>query len=114
MLGTGCQKPPKKPGFPGFFIVRPAWAHSCGCQSCRKLIPANEVKRNRVRASERREEARIVIGEPMDKNRIEGTAERGEWAMDYKALVSRFRCRAQRLSRVRTARWRMQAFVSLS
>jgi hypothetical protein len=38
-------------------FVRPAWAHSCGCKSRRKLITANEVKRNCVRATERGEEA---------------------------------------------------------
>lgn len=27
-------------------LVRPAWAHSCRCKSRRKLITANEVKRN--------------------------------------------------------------------
>ncbi|RTL22862.1 MAG: hypothetical protein EKK55_14090 [Rhodocyclaceae bacterium] len=26
--------------------MRPAWAHSCGCKSRRKLITASEVKRN--------------------------------------------------------------------
>ena len=51
-------------------IVRPAWAHSCGCKSRRKLITANEVKRNCVRVTERGEEAWSVICEPMDKNRI--------------------------------------------
>jgi hypothetical protein len=37
---------------PVFYVVRPAWAHSCGCKSRRKLITANEVKRNCVRATE--------------------------------------------------------------
>ncbi|TBV03604.1 hypothetical protein DNK08_17990 [Stutzerimonas kirkiae] len=41
----------------GVFFVRPAWAHSCGCKSHRKLITANEVKRNCVKATERGEEA---------------------------------------------------------
>ena len=49
-----------------FFIVRPAWAHSCGCKSRRKLITANEVKRNCVRATERGEEAWSINCEPMD------------------------------------------------
>jgi heat-inducible transcriptional repressor len=40
-----------------FSSVRPAWAHSCGCKSRRKLITANEVKRNCVRATERGKEA---------------------------------------------------------
>jgi hypothetical protein len=51
------------------------------------LITANEVKRNCVRATERGEEAWIVICEPMDKNRIEGAAEQGERARDREALV---------------------------
>jgi hypothetical protein len=67
--------------------VRPAWAHSRGCKSRRKLITANEVKRNCVRVTERGEEAWIVICEPMDKNRIEGAAEQGERACDREALV---------------------------
>ena len=29
-----------------FFLVRPAWAHFRGCKSHRKLITANEAKRN--------------------------------------------------------------------
>jgi hypothetical protein len=37
--------------------VRPAWAHSCGCKSRRKLITANEVKRNCMRVTECGEEA---------------------------------------------------------
>jgi probable rRNA maturation factor len=45
-------------GFDHFF-VRPAWAHSCGCKSRRKLITANEVKRNCERATDRGEEAWI-------------------------------------------------------
>ncbi len=37
--------------------VRPARAHSCGCKSHRKLITANEVKRNCMRVTECGEEA---------------------------------------------------------
>jgi hypothetical protein len=77
----------------GFLFVRPAWAHSCGCKSRRKLITANEVKRNCVRATERGEEAWIVICEPMDKNRIEGAAEQGERASDREALVIKVKWR---------------------
>ncbi len=69
------------------FFVRPAWAHSCGCKSRRKLITANEVKRNCVRATERGKEAWSISCEPMDKNRIEGAAEQGERAMNREALV---------------------------
>ena len=39
------------------FVVRPAWAHSCGCKSRRKLVMANEVKRNCMRVTECGEEA---------------------------------------------------------
>ena len=31
---------------PACRVVRPAWAHSCGCESRRKLVTASEVKRN--------------------------------------------------------------------
>ena len=37
--------------------VRPARAHSCGCKSRRKLITANEAKRNCMRVTECGEEA---------------------------------------------------------
>jgi hypothetical protein len=37
--------------------VRPAWAHSCGCKSRRKLVTTNEAKRNRTRVTECGEEA---------------------------------------------------------
>ena len=67
--------------------MRPAWAHSCGCKSRRKLITANEVKRNCVRATERGKEAWSINCEPMDKNRIEGVAEQGERAVNREALV---------------------------
>ena len=40
--------------FMGFFVVRPARAHSCGCKSCRKLITTNEVKRNCERVGPRK------------------------------------------------------------
>ena len=73
--------------FRGLSIVRSAWAHSCGCKSRRKLITANEVKRNCVRATERGKEAWSINCEPMDKNRIEGATEQGEWALDHEALV---------------------------
>ena len=67
--------------------MRPARAHSCGCKSRRKLITANEVKRNCVRATERGEEAWSINREPMDKNWIEGAAEQDERANDREALV---------------------------
>jgi hypothetical protein len=47
--------------FAAFCYVRPAWAHSCGYKSRRKLITANEVKRNRVRVTERGKEAWIEM-----------------------------------------------------
>ena len=67
--------------------MRPAWAHSCGCKSRRKLITTNEVNRNCMRVTECGEEAWIVICEPMNKNWIEGAAEQGERANDREALV---------------------------
>jgi hypothetical protein len=73
--------------------VRPAWAHSCGCKSRRKLITTNEVKRNCTRATECGEEAWSVNREPMNKNRIEGAAEQGEWACNHEALVIKARWR---------------------
>ena len=63
-----------------FFHVRPAWAHSCGCKSRRKLTKTSEVKRNCVRVTERGKEAWSVNHETMDKNHIEGVADQGEWA----------------------------------
>lgn len=74
-------------------MVRPARAHSCGWKSRRKLITANEAKRNCVRVTERGEEAWSISCEPMDKNRIEGGAEQGERANDRKALVIKARRR---------------------
>ena len=50
--------------------VRPAWAHSYGCKSRRKLITTSEAKRNCMRATECGEEAWSEIREPMDKNWI--------------------------------------------
>ena len=67
--------------------VRPAWAHSCGCKSRRKLITTNEVKRNCMRVTKCGKEAWSINCEPMNKNRIEGAAEQGEWAMNHEALV---------------------------
>ena len=45
------------------------------------------MKRNCIRVTECGEEARSVICEPMDKNRIEGAAEQGERAREREALV---------------------------
>ena len=47
-------------GFAALFIVRPAWAFSCGCKSRRKLVTVSEVKRNRGRVTDRGEEAWIA------------------------------------------------------
>jgi len=73
--------------------VRPAWAHSCGCKSHRKLITTNEVKRNCMRATECGKEAWSVNREPMNKNRIEGVAEQGERAKNREDLVIKARRR---------------------
>jgi len=77
----------------GFFMVRPAWAHTCGCKSRRELITTNEVKRNCMRATECGEEAWSVNREPMNKNRIEGVAKQGERAINREALVIKARRR---------------------
>jgi hypothetical protein len=67
--------------------VRPAWARSCGCKSRRKLITANEVKRNCMRVTECGKEAWIINHEPRNTNRILGVASQGERAFDREALV---------------------------
>jgi hypothetical protein len=53
-------------------MVHPAWAHTCGCKSRRKLATTNEVKRNCMRVTECGEEAWNVNHEPMNKNCIQG------------------------------------------
>ena len=75
------------------FLVRPAWAHTCGCKSRCELVTVSKVKRNRVRATERGEEAWSVNREPMDKNCIEGAAKQGERASNREALVTKARWR---------------------
>ena len=60
------------------YLVRPAWAHTCGCKSRCELVTVSKAKRNCVRATERGEEAWSVNREPMNKNRIEGAARQGE------------------------------------
>ena len=71
----------------GFFFVRPAWVQSYGCESRGKVITTSEVKRNCMRGTECGKEAWSVNCEPMNKNRIEGTAEQGERAKNREALV---------------------------
>ncbi len=73
----------------GFFLVRPAWPHTCGCNARCELVTVSKVKCNCVRVTERGEEAWSVSRELMNKNRIEGTAEQGEWAIDREALVTK-------------------------
>ena len=68
-------------------LVRPAWARSSGCKSPAELATARQAKRNCVRVTERGEEAWSVNREPMNKKRIEGAAEQGEWAKNREALV---------------------------
>src|SRR5690606_14961993 len=70
-----------------FFRVRPAWVHSCGCKSRRKLITANEEKRKWVWATGRGEHACSISCEPLDKTREEGAAEQGQRARNREALV---------------------------
>jgi hypothetical protein len=79
------KKPRHVRGF--FFLVRPAWAHSCGCKSRRELTTASEAKRNCGRVTNRGEEAWSINHEPRDTNRIEGAAEQGERARNREALV---------------------------
>jgi hypothetical protein len=42
-----------------------------------------------MRATECGEEAWSVNREPINKNRIEGAAEQGEWAIDHETLVTK-------------------------
>ena len=79
--------------FKGFLLVRPAWAHTCGCKSRCELVTASKVKRNCVRATERGKEAWSINREPMNKNRIEGGAKQGERARNREALVTKARRR---------------------
>lgn len=76
-------------GIPPVFLVRPARVHSWRWKSSRELATANEVKRNCGRATDRGEEAWSVNREPMNKNRIRGTAEQGERAKSREALVAK-------------------------
>ena len=75
--------------------VRPAWAHSYGCKSRRKLITTSEVKRNCMRVTECGKEAWNVNCLSVNKNRIEGAAKQGERAIYREALVINARwCRS--------------------
>ncbi|WP_280641142.1 hypothetical protein [Sinorhizobium meliloti] len=65
-----CAGITRRENAPGFRVVRPAWAHSCGWKSRHELVTASEVKRNCVRVTERGEEAWSVNRVPMNKNRI--------------------------------------------
>ncbi len=89
------QRTPHSASRVGFLLVRPAWAHSCGCKSRRKLITTSEVKRNCMRVTECGKEAWSINCEPMNKNRIEGAAKQGERANDRKAFVIKVKwCRS--------------------
>ena len=79
------------PATGGVFLVCPARAHSWRCKSSRELATANEVKRNCGRVTDRGEEAWSVNREPMNKNRIRGTAKQGERARSREALVAKAR-----------------------
>ena len=69
-ISTGASVP--------VFIVRPAWAHTCGCKSRCELVTVSKAQRNCVRASERGKEAWSVNREltPPDWRGAYGT-ERG-------------------------------------
>lgn len=97
---------------PGFarrccFLVRPAWAHTCGCKSRHKLVTASEVKRNCGRATDRGEEARSEDSGLMNKKRIPGVVERGERANDREAPMANARRRRSdsRVSKVDALTW---------
>ena len=94
MAACVCNPPglnEKRPDWFGAFLVRPARAHSWRCKSSRELATANEAKRNCGRATDRGEEAWSVNREPMNKNRIRGTAKQGERAKSREALVAKAR-----------------------
>ena len=69
--------------------MRPAWVHTCGCESRCELVTVSKAKRNCVRGTERGKEVWSVNRGPMIKNRIEGVAKQGEWAWNHKALVTK-------------------------
>ena len=69
--------------------MRPAWALSWRWKSSRDQANESEVKRNCVRATERGKEAWSINRGPMDKNRIVGDAEGGEWAKDREASMAK-------------------------
>ena len=68
--------------------MRPARAHSCGCKSRRKLITANEAKRNCMRVTECGKEAWNINCEPMNKNHIEGRRDGTSWHNTAKSIGS--------------------------
>ena len=86
---VSCGEGMKKPAQGGLVVVRPAWAHTCGCKSRRKLVTTSEAKYNCVRVTERGKEVRSVNREPMNKNRIEGAAKQGDRAINREALVTK-------------------------
>ena len=71
--------------------MRPAWARSWRCKSSRELATVSEVKRNRVRATERGKEAWSVNRESRNTKRIRGGTEQGERANIREALVVKVR-----------------------
>ena len=76
-----------------FFYVRPAWAHSCGCKSHRKLITANEAKRNCMRVPECGKEARSETASRWTRTGYEAVPSRASRPMTAKLLWSRLRRR---------------------
>ena len=70
-------------------LVRPAWAHSSGCKSRRKLVTA-ERSEAQLRKGDRPWEGSVDRScGPMDKNRIRGVADQGERANNREALVTK-------------------------
>ncbi len=74
---------------PPYPDVRPAWAYTCGCKSRCELVTVSKAKRNCIRVTECGEEAWSINREPMNKNRIEGAAKQGEWAIYHEAFVTK-------------------------
>jgi len=73
--------------------VRPAWAHSCGCKSRRKLTTASEVKRNCGRVTDRGKEAWSETASRWTRTGYEAVPIRASGQQTAKLLWSRIRRR---------------------
>ena len=88
----GCHEVQESPKGPSqsttwaFFLVRPAWAHSYGCKSRRKLITTNEAKRT-VMFEDR--DGRSITGVAVRINQRTatiGTGDGGNWRVPFHML----------------------------